>query len=46
MWTLIEVVGHVLKSATNMTKKEKERKILRSLKNLEKKANNLLRRKR
>jgi len=46
MWTLIEVVGDVLKSATNMTKKEKERKILRSLKNLEKKANNLLRRKR
>ena len=37
MWTLIEVVGDVLKSATNMTKKEKERKILRSLKNLEKK---------
>jgi len=37
MWTLMEIVGDVLKSATNMTKKEKERKVLRSLKNLEKK---------
>jgi CRISPR-associated endonuclease Cas2 len=37
MWTLMEIVGDVLKSATNMTKKEKERKVLRTLKNLEKK---------
>jgi len=37
MWTLMEIVGDVLKSSTNMTKKEKERKVLRTLKNLEKK---------
>jgi CRISPR-associated endonuclease Cas2 len=37
MWTLMEIVGDVLKSVTNMTKKEKERKVLRTLKNLEKK---------
>jgi CRISPR-associated endonuclease Cas2 len=37
MWMLIDIAADVLKSATNMTKKEKERKVLRTLKNLEKK---------
>lgn len=37
MWMLIDIAADVLKSAVNMTKKEKERKVLRALKNLEKK---------
>jgi len=36
MWMLIDIAVDVLKSAVNMTKKEKERKVLRALKNLEK----------
>lgn len=37
MWALVDIAADVLKSATNITKKEKERKIIRTLKNLEKK---------
>jgi len=37
MWMLIDIATNILKSAVGMTKKEKERKVLRTLKNLEKK---------
>jgi len=37
MWELISFLGETLKSKSSLTKKEKERKVLRVLKNLERK---------